>query len=106
MSTRDGLWGFKTSKTIRLMSVTEEVPRGAASMEPSDNNVCGVGSSCGRDLGSRPADDHGVFRLGHDPSLHVGEEWGPRRGAGPPGGIKEGGAPGREPVRPALGEGQ
>src|SRR5712664_593959 len=106
MSTRDGLWGFKTSKTIRLMSLTEDVPRGAASMGPSDNNVCGVGSSCSRDLGPRTADDHRVFRLGHDPSLDVEEGGIGHHRARSYEGVEEGRGPRLKPIRPAFGERQ
>src|SRR6184192_4304597 len=80
MSTRDGLWGFSTSNTIRLMSP----------------------ASRGRDFGATAADDHRMLRLGDDPAVDVEEGRIGHDGAGPNDGIQEGGRPRFQSMGPSL----
>src|SRR5437879_12746017 len=74
ISTRDGLWGFRTSKTIRLMSLNGLRLRETVSTGTFDNKRSLA--SPGRDLRAGGSHDHRVLGLRHDRSeeRRVGKE--------------------------------
>src|SRR5213078_518964 len=94
MSTRDGLWGFSTSNTIRLMSLNGGLLREARRWRPPFINVLRSTASRGRDFGAAAADDHRMLRLGDDPAADVEEGRIGHDGAGPNNGIQGAGVRG------------
>src|SRR5205823_9232739 len=102
MSTRDGLWGFSTSNTIRLMSLNGGLLREARRWRPPFINVLRSTASRGRDFGAAAADDHRMLRLGDDPAVDVEEGRIGHDGAGPNDGIQEGGRPRFQSMGPSL----
>src|SRR5256712_1983343 len=104
ISTRDGLWGFRTSKTIRLMSLNGLRLRETVSTGTFDNKRSLA--SPGRDFRAGGSHDHRVLCLRHDSAADVQQRWVRHHGPGAHEPIQQGGRVGVEAVRPSLRERQ
>src|SRR5256712_738605 len=104
ISTRDGLWGFRTSKTIRLMSLNGLRLRETVSTGTFDNKRSLA--SPGRDFRAGGSHAHRVLCLRHDSAADVQQRWVRHHGPVAHEPIQQGGRVGVEAVRPSLRERQ
>src|SRR2546428_8522850 len=104
ISTRDGLWGFRTSKTIRLMSLNGLRLRETVSTGTFDNKRSLA--SPGRDLRAGGSHDHRVLCLRHDSAADVQQRWVRHHGPVAHEPIQQGRRVGLEAARPSLRERQ
>src|SRR2546428_747101 len=102
ISTRDGLWGFRTSKTIRLMSLNGLRLRETVSTGTFDNKRSLA--SPGRGLRAGGSHDHRVLGLRHDSAADVQQRRVRHHGPGAYEPIQQGGRVTVEAIRPPLRE--